>query len=62
MKYSKYIYQCARQKMGLEAFDDSRDAEIDSMSLYEILDNVLGWEGIRGYTSTIVEIVKQFQA
>jgi len=62
MKYSNYIYQCARQKMGLEALDTSKDAEIDAMSLYDIMETVLGWEGIYGYTTLIMEIVKQFQA
>jgi hypothetical protein len=62
MKYSNYIYTAARQSMGLEFNDESKDTEIDQMSLYDIIDHVMQWEGIYGYTTLVLEIVKQFQA
>jgi len=62
MKYSKHIYRNARWALGLDASDTSKDAEIDSMSLYDIMNNVLIGEGIIGFTTLVMEVVKQFQA
>lgn len=57
MKYSNYIYNNVRQNLGLEWNDTSRDSEIDAMSPDEVLDRFWQWEGIIGYTHTIISSV-----
>ena len=56
-KYSYTIMKRVRQRLGLDENDTSRDAEIESMSGYEILDHYLKWEGIIGYTDEILDVV-----
>ena len=43
--------------MGLEWNDTSMDEEIDEMSPGEVLDRFWEWEGIIGYTHTIIDSV-----
>ena len=57
MKYPNYIYYNVRQNMGLEWNDTSMDEEIDEMSPGEVLDRFWEWEGIIGYTHTIIDSV-----
>ena len=58
-KYSYTIMKRVRQRLGLDENDTSRDAEIESMSGYEILDHYLKWEGISGYTHNIIRVVRE---
>ena len=57
MKYPEYIMKKVRQRIGLELNDNSKDEEIEIMSPGEIIDAVLEWEGIIGYTEFIVDLV-----
>ena len=57
MKYPEYIMKKVRQRIGLEPNDNSKDEEIVIMSPGEIIDAVLEWEGIIGYTEFIVDLV-----
>ena len=57
MKYPEYIMKKVRQRIGVEPNDNSKDEEIEIMSPGEIIDAVLEWEGIIGYTEFIVDLV-----
>lgn len=52
-KYPEDIMKTLRQRLGLKADDTSRDNLINSYSLSDAFDEMLKWEGIIGYTSTI---------
>ena len=56
-RYSSQVMERVRQRLGLEEGDKSRDAEIEAMSQYYVLDHCLCWEGIIGYTQTIIDMV-----
>ena len=58
-QYSDFIMRAARQNIGLEEYDTSRDAEIMEMSGEEIVDRYLTWNGIIGYTYNIIDVVSQ---
>ena len=58
MKYEEYIYKMLRQWAGLDEEDKSKDEEFDKMSSYEVLDALLEYEGIIGYTSRIKDWVE----
>ena len=47
--YSENIMQKVREYLGLEPYDTSRDAEINSLTKNEVFGKVLIWEGIIGY-------------
>lgn len=49
-----------REALGLSFDDTSRDSEIRSYSLEEALDVLLRYEGIIGYTSTILGWIDDF--
>lgn len=57
MKYPVYIMKRLRQNMGLEPEDSSMDKEIDIMSPGEVVDRVLEWEGIIGYSNLITDLI-----
>lgn len=52
-KYPEYIMMCVRQILGIDAYDDSRDAEINKMSANEVFEHVCNWNGLLGYADTI---------
>lgn len=56
-KYPAYIMKRLRQNLGLEPDDTSGDKEIDIMSPGEVVDRVLEWEGIIGYSSLITDLI-----
>ena len=59
-KYPEHIMKTLRQRLNLEPDDTSSDDIINLYSPSEALDELLIWEGIIGYTSTIkywIEVV-----
>lgn len=56
--YPNYIMEKVRQHLGLEAYDTSRDADINNMSHDEVFQHCLYWEGIIGYENTIKGWIK----
>ena len=52
-RYPEHIMQKLRERMGLFSDDTSRDTEINAYSSNEAFEEVLNWEGILGYASTI---------
>ena len=59
MKYLENIMRMVRGSLGLEPDDTSRDGEIERMSNREVLDRVCNWEGLIGYSSTILGWINQ---
>lgn len=59
MKYSEPLMGCIRQRLGLEETDTSKDQEIERMTPREVFDHRLCWEGIIGYSGTILGWVKE---
>ena len=53
-KYPEYIMKVLRQRLGLDEDDTLRDDEINIYSPSEAFDEMLFWEGICGYTDTII--------
>lgn len=51
--YPEDIMMCVRQILGLDKYDDSRDAEINKMSANEVFEHVCNWNGLLGYADTI---------
>lgn len=47
-----------RQRRGLDEDDTSEDEEILTMSGFEFLDEWLNWNGIIGYTGSIIEAIE----
>lgn len=58
-RYSNFIMEAVRQNMGLDEDDTSMDDEIMEMDGEEVVRRYLEWEGIIGYTSTIIDVVSQ---
>lgn len=58
-RYSNYILRKLRVCNDLEIADVSRDAEFQDMEPEEVLDAVLQYEGIIGYTSTILRWIAE---
>ena len=52
------IMEILRQRRYLDEYDESEDQEILAMSGREFLEELLGWEGILGYTDYIIEIIE----
>ncbi len=52
-RYSNFIMERVRQRLGLEPGDTSRDADINNMTRDSVFVHVLEWEGIIGYAGTI---------
>lgn len=57
--YSEYILQMLRQRNGLEYDDTSRDEELQELHPMDALNACLEWEGISGYTSWILNVIKE---
>ena len=53
-KYPEQILKMVRQRLELAENDRSQDQKINEMSPYEVFDHCLHWEGIIGYTGTIL--------
>lgn len=53
-----YIMENLRKRRSLEYDDATEDDDILSMSGSEFLDELLRWDGIIGYTNTIMEYVE----
>jgi hypothetical protein len=51
------IMRDMRERRGLEADDTSQDQEILKMGKVEFLDEWLDWEGLIGYTMSIMDII-----
>lgn len=54
----EHIMEIMRQRRYLDEYDESEDQEILEMSGKEFLDDLLGWEGLLGYTDYIIEIIE----
>ena len=54
----EHIMEILRQRRYLDEYDESEDEEILAMSGREFLDELLGWEGLLGYTDYIIEIIE----
>lgn len=54
----EHIMEIMRQRRYLDEYDESEDQEILKMSGKEFLDELLGWEGLLGYTDYIIEIIE----
>ena len=52
-KYSDEIMRIVRQRLGLNAFDTSKDSLINEMDKGEIFDHVCTWEGFVCYSDAI---------
>ena len=53
-----YIMENLRERRNLEYDDATEDNDILTMSGAEFLDELLGWEGIIGYTNIIMEYIE----
>ena len=53
-----YIMEDLRERRDLEYDDATEDNDILTMSGAEFLDELLNWEGIIGYTNTIMEYIE----
>lgn len=59
-KYSEDIMQQLRLRLGLkDKYDTSLDEEINNMNKDIVFENLLGWNGLRGWDSTIKDWVEQ---
>jgi hypothetical protein len=58
-KYSEDIMTQLRQRRGLDKYDISEDGEINNMSKDDVFYDLFGWNGLRGWDSTIKEWVEQ---
>lgn len=56
--YPEYILRYLRQRHDMEEDDTSRDDEFQQLSPKEALEECLEWEGICGYTSWILILIK----
>ena len=58
MKYPEYILHYVRANMGYNPDDKRADKEIEHMSKAEVFRQYLEWEGIIGYTGTILGLIE----
>ena len=56
--YPEHIMETLRQRIGLEEDDTSRDEELQMLTPEEALNECLEWEGIDGYTSWILNVIR----
>ena len=56
--YPEHIMESLRQRIGLEEDDTSRDEELQMLTPQEALNECLEWEGIDGYTSWILNVIR----
>lgn len=57
-RYSEDVMEYIRQRLGLKKYDNSRNKEINQLSLGEALEHVCNWNGLIGYASTIKSWIK----
>ena len=60
MKFRTSVYEAIRQYNNLDENDSSMDKLIDAWPIDQVLDNYLSWEGIYGYTESILDIIEAF--
>lgn len=58
MKYPEYIMRYVRERLDLEPDDTSKDEEINMMTPTEVFTEWLEWQGIIGYSDTILQAVE----
>lgn len=56
--YPEHIMQTLRKRINLEEDDTSRDEELQMLTPQEALSECLEWEGIHGYTSWILNVIR----
>ena len=56
--YPDNIMEILRQRVGLDEDDTSRDAELQTLTPVEALEECLSWEGIEGYTGWILDVIR----
>lgn len=56
--YPEHIMETLRQRIGLEEDDKSQDEELQMLTPQEALSECLEWEGIHGYTSWILNVIR----
>lgn len=56
--YPEHIMETLRQRIGLEDDDKSRDEELQMLTPQEALSECLEWAGIHGYTSWILNVIR----
>lgn len=57
-RLSPGVRNAIRESLGVQSNDDSLDGKINVMTPYELLDAYLAWEGVIGYTNTILNILE----
>lgn len=57
-KYNEVIMRNLRERLDLEPDDTSKDKKIMSMDKRKVFDEYLEWEGISGWTSTILSVIE----
>lgn len=57
-QYPEYIMKKLRQREDLEPNDKSLDEQLQSMTPYQALSEVMEWEGFIGYTGTFKGWIK----
>lgn len=58
IRIPSHIMENLRERRNLEYDDATEDDDILTMSGSEFLDELLHWEGIMGYTNTIMEYIE----
>ena len=58
IRIPSYIMENLRARRGLEYDDATEDDDILTMSGSEFLDELLSWEGLLGYTNSIMEYIE----
>lgn len=58
MKYRYNIYEDVKEFFKENYDQDITNEDIDKMSNHDVLDYYLSWNGIRGYTGTIIGIME----
>lgn len=56
--YPEHIMKTLRKSIDLEEDDTSRDEELQMLTPQEALSECLEWEGIHGYTSWILNVIR----
>lgn len=57
MKYSTRIYNIVKEHAEWNGYGIITDSDIDKLTRKEVLRRFLEWEGILGYTETILSIL-----
>ena len=58
-KYDEFIMRNIRERMCLEPFDKSKDAEIMKLTKRQAFKEWLEWEGLVGFSDYILEAVEE---